>query len=69
MYIICELDRCVCYVPCFPIGITIEVWKRNIITYKNKETRRKEIVKQLGQIGIVLGVFAAAAFAVKHILV
>lgn len=42
---------------------------KETLSHKNEETRRKEIVKQLGQIGIVLGVFAAAAFAVKRILV
>ena len=39
------------------------------LSHKNNETKQKEIVKQLGQAGLVLGVFAAAAFAVKHIFV
>ena len=42
---------------------------KETLSHKSNKIRREEIVKQLGQTGLVLGVFAAAAFAVKHIFV
>ena len=42
---------------------------KETLSHKNNEIRTKEIAKHLGQAGLALGVFAAAAFAVKHIFV
>ena len=69
-YYICLLIRSnITIVSCLPIQESLLKFGKEALSRNNSELRMKEITKQLGQAGLVLGVFAATAFAVKHIFV
>ena len=42
---------------------------KEAILHENNELEEKEVMKKLGQTGLVLGVFVVAAFTVKQIFV
>ena len=42
---------------------------KEILAHKNDELKRQEVMIQLGQAGLILGVLAAAAFTIKHVFV
>ena len=42
---------------------------KEALACRNDELKWKEVMIQLGQAGLMLGVLAAAAFAIKHVFV
>ena len=42
---------------------------KETLSHKNNDLTQKEAVKTLGQVSLMLGAFAVAAFAVKHVFV